>query len=130
MMIRIWSCGHGDLLDFLLFMIFVIPLYGGRSRQKTCGVSSFSSKLVTGMFCWNYAVWMYFSDTCFFTKIWFDFIFFFFERFFAIAPKVAGYLFIMIRLLAVFFRVYFLRINFETTNFILISIFVLTFKFK
>ena len=34
--------------------------------------------------------------TCFFIKISFDFIFLFEECFFVIAPKVAGYLFIMI----------------------------------
>ena len=42
MITLIWSCGHGDPLEFVLFMIFVISLYDGGSRSKTeCGVSSF-----------------------------------------------------------------------------------------
>ena len=42
MIIPIWSCEHGDPLDFALFMIFVISLYDGGSRSKTvCDVSSF-----------------------------------------------------------------------------------------
>ena len=42
MIILIWSCGHGDPLHFVLFMIFVISLYDGCSRPKTlCSITSF-----------------------------------------------------------------------------------------
>ena len=38
MIILVWSCGHGDLLDF----VFVISLYDGGSRSKAVfGVSGF-----------------------------------------------------------------------------------------
>ena len=42
MLILTGSCGHGDPLDFVLFMIFVIVLYDSGSRSKmVCGVSNF-----------------------------------------------------------------------------------------